>query len=158
MPDIVPCLWFDGDAEAAGELYAGLFPDAEVRVSGRYGPDGAFPEGTAMTVSATLDGVRFLLLNGGPQYRFSEATSFQILCADQAEVDHYWDGLTADGGEEGRCGWLKDRFGASWQVVPHELPSLLGDPDPERAGRATQAMFGMGRLDIAAMRAAADGA
>jgi predicted 3-demethylubiquinone-9 3-methyltransferase (glyoxalase superfamily) len=104
-----------------------------------------------------LDGTRVIALNGGPHYKFTEATSFSIDCKDQAEIDHYWEKLTADGGEPGQCGWLKDRFGFSWQVVPSVLPELLGDPDPEKAGRATQAMFKMRKLDIAALKQAQAG-
>jgi predicted 3-demethylubiquinone-9 3-methyltransferase (glyoxalase superfamily) len=110
-----------------------------------------------MTVGFELDGQPYVALNGGPQFHFTEAVSFQISCEDQEEVDRYWDALTADGGEESQCGWLKDRWGLSWQIVPTALPALLGDPDPERARRAMTAMFGMKRLDIAALTAAADG-
>jgi predicted 3-demethylubiquinone-9 3-methyltransferase (glyoxalase superfamily) len=110
-----------------------------------------------MTVEWELDGQRFVGINGGPEYKFSEAVSFSISCADQAEVDYYWERLTENGGEEGPCGWCKDKFGVSWQVVPQELESLFTDPDPERAKRAMQAMFGMKKLDIAAMQSAADG-
>ena len=156
MPKTVPCLWFDGQAEQAAELYTGLFPNSEVLGVTHYGPASPGPEGGVMTVSFSLDGQEYLALNGGPQFTFSEAVSFQILCADQAEVDRYWDGLTA-GGTEGPCGWLKDRFGLSWQVVPKMLPNLIQDPDPERAQRAFQAMLGMKRLDIAALVRAADG-
>jgi predicted 3-demethylubiquinone-9 3-methyltransferase (glyoxalase superfamily) len=109
-----------------------------------------------MTVEFTLDGRPYTALNGGPAYTLNEAFSLQVVCADQAEVDRYWDALTADGGEEGRCGWCKDRFGVSWQVVPDGLNTLLGDPDPGRAGRAVQAMLTMSKLDLTAMRAAAD--
>jgi len=116
-----------------------------------------FPAGTVMLVEFTLDGQRYQALNGGPEYAFTEAVSFSIPCKDAAEVDRYWSSLTAHGGEEGRCGWLKDRFGVSWQVVPDGLGALLGDPDPARAQRALQAMFGMRKLDLAAMSAAADG-
>ena len=153
----VPFLWFDGQAEAAAALYVDVFPDSRIDNVSRYGEAGPGEPGTVLTVDFTLDGQRFVALNGGPQFRFTEAVSFQIPCADQAEVDHYWDRLS-EGGEESRCGWLKDRFGLSWQVVPTALPELLGDPDPDRANRAMQAMLGMRRLDIAALRAAADGA
>jgi predicted 3-demethylubiquinone-9 3-methyltransferase (glyoxalase superfamily) len=113
-------------------------------------------EGDVLTVDFTLDGQEYTALNGGPQFPFSEAISFQIMCADQEEVDHYWDRLTADGGEESMCGWLKDRFGVSWQVVPTEMLSLLSDPDSGRAQRATQAMLQMRRIDIAEIKRAAD--
>jgi predicted 3-demethylubiquinone-9 3-methyltransferase (glyoxalase superfamily) len=150
MPKPVPFLWFDGQAEAAAELYTSVFPNSAITEISRTGPDEP-----AMTVSFTLDGEPFTALNGGPQFAFTEAISFQVPCADQAEVDRYWS-LLSEGGEEGRCGWLKDRFGLSWQVVPTALPGLLGDPDPGRAQRAMTAMMGMAKLDIAAMRAAAD--
>jgi predicted 3-demethylubiquinone-9 3-methyltransferase (glyoxalase superfamily) len=150
MPKPVPFLWFDGQAEAAAELYTSVFPNSAITEISRTGPGEP-----AMTVSFTLDGEPFTALNGGPQFGFTEAISFQVPCADQAEVDRYWS-LLSEGGEEGRCGWLKDRFGLSWQVVPTALPGLLGDPDPGRAQRAMTAMMGMAKLDIAAMRAAAD--
>jgi predicted 3-demethylubiquinone-9 3-methyltransferase (glyoxalase superfamily) len=150
MPKPVPFLWFDGQAEAAAELYTSVFPRSTITEISRTGPGEP-----AMTVSFTLDGEPFTALNGGPQFAFTEAISFQVPCADQEEVDRYWS-LLSEGGEEGRCGWLKDRFGLSWQVVPTALPGLLGDPDPDRAQRAMTAMMGMAKLDIAAMRAAAD--
>lgn len=155
MPKTVPCLWFDGQAEQAAALYTATFPRSEVVGVTRYGPAGPGPEGSVMTVSFRLDGQEYLALNGGPQFSFSEAVSFQILCEDQAEVDHYWSRL-ADGGQEGPCGWLKDRFGLSWQVVPTLVPELLGDPDPERAQRAFAAVMGMGKIDIAQLRQAVD--
>ena len=159
MSPTVPFLWFDGQAEQAAALYVSLFPDSEVLSTTVFGP--GVPggvEGSVMTVSFRLGTQQWVALNGGPQYRFTEAVSFQVPCADQAEVDHFWDGLLADGGEPGRCGWLKDRFGLSWQVVPTELYALLSDPDAGRAQRATQAMLAMDRLDLAALRAAADAA
>ena len=155
MPRTVPCLWFDGTAEDAAEHYTSIFPNSEVTEVTRYGPDMPFPEGSALTVSFTLDGREYVGLNGGPEFPFTEAVSFQISCADQEEADHYWTRLT-EGGEESQCGWLKDRFGVSWQVVPQELMALLGDPDPGRAQRATQAMLGMRRIDVAEVRRAAD--
>jgi len=155
---ISPCLWFDGQAEAAANLYVSLFPDSVVGAVSRYGAGAPFPAGTAFVVDFTLTGQRFQALNGGPHYKLTEAISLSISCGDAAEVDHYWHGLIANGGEESRCGWLKDRFGVSWQVVPDGLGALLSDPDPERARRATQAMMTMNKLDLAAMRAAADGA
>ena len=156
MPRTVPCLWFDGQAEQAAQLYTSVFPRSQIVNVSRYGPDTPGTEGSVMTVDFVLDGQAYLGLNGGPQFPFTEAVSFQIMCADAAEVDHYWDRLT-EGGEEGQCGWLKDRFGLSWQVVPTALPELLGDPDPARAQRAMQAMLGMGKLDVAELRRAADG-
>jgi len=156
MPKTIPCLWFDGQAEQAAEHYLSLFPDSKILDVTRYGPDTYGTEGAVMTVNFVLDGQEYLGLNGGPQYTFTEAISFQIHCADADKVDHYWNGLTA-GGEEGQCGWLKDKFGVSWQVVPTALFGLLGDPDPERAHRATQAMFTMKKIDIDALKRAADG-
>jgi predicted 3-demethylubiquinone-9 3-methyltransferase (glyoxalase superfamily) len=152
---IVPNLWFDGDAEAAAHFYTAVFPNSRVVSVVPY-PEGApGPTGTAMTVEWELDGQRFVGINGGPQFRFSEAVSFSITCADQEEVDHYWNALT-EGGEQSQCGWLKDRFGLSWQVVPTALEEALGDADPERARRAVQAMLGMKKIDIAALHAAMD--
>jgi predicted 3-demethylubiquinone-9 3-methyltransferase (glyoxalase superfamily) len=158
MPKQIPCLWFDGQAEEAAQLYISVFPNSSIGEITRYGPDMPPPmaEGDVLTVSFTLDGQEYVGLNGGPQFTFSEAISFQIMCKDQEEVDHYWDRLTEAGGEEGPCGWLKDRFGVSWQVVPIEMMSLLSDPDPGRAQRATQAMLQMRRIDIAEIRRAAD--
>lgn len=156
MP-IVPFLWFDGQAEDAARFYVDIFPGSKIVDVSRYGPQTPGTEGSVMTVDFVLDGQPYVALNGGPQFPFTEAVSFQISCAGAAEVDHYWERLT-DGGSEGRCGWLKDRFGLSWQVTPAELPELLGDPDPARAHRAMQAMLSMGKLDIPELRRAADGA
>ena len=160
MPSITPCLWFDGQAEQAAELYVSVFPDSRITSVSRYGPGmpGPMKEGDALTVEFVLDGTAFTGLNGGPQFTFSEAVSFQIACADQAETDHYWDRLTADGGEESQCGWLKDRFGVSWQVVPTRLVDLMADADPVRAQAAVQAMLTMRRIVIADIEAAADAA
>jgi predicted 3-demethylubiquinone-9 3-methyltransferase (glyoxalase superfamily) len=155
MPKTNPCLWFDGQAEQAAELYVSVFPDSKILGKTRYGPDTPGPQGGVMTISFSLDGQEYVGLYGGPQFTFSEAVSFQIMCADQDEVDHYWN-LLSEGGEQGPCGWLKDRFGLSWQVVPSMLPELIADPDPARAQRATQAMLGMGKLDIAELLRAAD--
>ncbi|MGR7027997.1 VOC family protein [Geodermatophilus sp. URMC 62] len=155
MPKQIPCLWFDGRAEEAAEHYTSVFPNSSITQVTRYGPDMPMPEGTAMTVSFTLDGHDYVGLNGGPEFTFTEAISFQIMCADQDEVDHYWSRLT-DGGEESQCGWLKDRFGVSWQVIPVELFTLVGDPDPGRAQRATQAMLRMRKIVVEDLREAAD--
>ena len=155
MPTTTPCLWFDGQAEEAATFYTEVFPRSAITRVSRYGPDMPMPEGTVLTVEFHLDGQRYTALNAGPQFSFTEAVSFQIACADSGEVDHYWSRLT-EGGEEGPCGWLKDRFGLSWQVVPDGLDELMADPDPGRASRATQAMMSMRKIDIAAMRAAAD--
>lgn len=156
MPKITPCLWFDTDGEAAAKLYTGLFPNSSITDVAHYGPAGPRPAGTVMTVSFVLDGQEFLALNGGPEFTFSEAISFQVFCETQEDVDRYWHGLS-DGGKEGPCGWLTDRFGLSWQIVPTVLPQLLSDPDAEKAQRAMQAMLGMSKLDIAALEQAAQG-
>ncbi|WP_127782995.1 VOC family protein [Rhodococcus sp. X156] len=153
---IIPNLWFDTQAEEAAEFYTSVFPDSRIVSVSRYPENSPGPAGEVMTVEFEINGQRFVGINGGPQFPFSEAVSFQITCADQAEVDHYWDTLVA-GGEESQCGWLKDRYGLSWQVVPEGMEEVLGDPDAERGQRAMQAMLGMTKLDVAAMRAAADG-
>ncbi|AUZ87186.1 hypothetical protein CVO76_05720 [Arthrobacter agilis] len=150
MGSITPCLWFDGQAEEATALYTSVVRNSRIVSLSRAGQE---PDTPALTVSFELDGQPFVALNGGPLYTFTEAVSFQIACADQSEVDHYWTALTA-GGEESRCGWLKDRFGLSWQIVPTVLPSLIGGNDAEGAQRAMAAMLGMGKLDIAALEAA----
>ena len=151
-------LWFDTEAEEAAEFYCSLFPDSRVTSVQRFGEAGPSPEGTVMTVSFELEGRPFVALNGGPQFPFTEAVSLQVACADQDEVDHYWKAFVDGGGQESECGWCKDRFGFSWQIVPTALFELMGDPDPDRSQRATQAMLGMRKFDIAALRAAADGA
>jgi predicted 3-demethylubiquinone-9 3-methyltransferase (glyoxalase superfamily) len=155
MPTTKPCLWFDGAAERAAEHYVSIFPNSQITSVSRYGPGMPYPEGSALTVEWTLDGQPYQGLNGGPDFTFTEAISFSISCADQAEVDHYWDRLS-DGGEESMCGWLKDRFGVSWQVVPIRLPELLGDPDPGRAQRAMRAMLQMRKIVVADLERAAD--
>jgi len=157
MPSITPCLWFDTDAEEAAKFYTSVFPNSRIVNTSHYTEAGPKPAGTVLTVEFELDGKGFTALNGGPEFTFSEAISFQISCKDQGEVDHYADSLTANGGEEGPCGWVKDRFGVSWQIVPEAMIELLNDPDPERANRAMAAMMKMQRLDVAALRAAADG-
>jgi predicted 3-demethylubiquinone-9 3-methyltransferase (glyoxalase superfamily) len=158
MPEQIPCLWFDGQAEEAAQLYTSVFPNSSIDQVTRYGPDMPPPmeQGDVLTVDFTLDGRAYTALNGGPQFPFTEAVSFQIVCADQEESDRYWDRLTADGGEESMCGWLKDRFGLSWQVFPVELIELTNDPDPGRAQRAMQAMLQMRRIDLAEIKRAAD--
>ena len=157
MPQkIVPNLWFDTQAEEAANFYISVFKQGRILNVTRYTDAGPRPAGTVMTVEFELDGQRFVGINGGPQFTFDEAVSFQIDCEDQAEVDHYWEKLT-EGGQEVQCGWLKDRYGLSWQVVPTGMDELFADPDPTRAQRAMQAMFGMKKLDIAALQAAADG-
>ena len=156
MPDITPYLWFDAQSLEAAEFYVSLFANSEITGVTHYGEGGPRPAGSVMTVEFTLDGRPYTALNGGPDYTLDEAFSLQVVCADQAELDRYWDALTAGGGEEGPCGWCKDRFGVSWQVVPDGLGALLSDPDPGRASRAVQAMFSMSKLDLSVMRAAAD--
>jgi predicted 3-demethylubiquinone-9 3-methyltransferase (glyoxalase superfamily) len=156
MSKITPFLWFDNQAEEAVAFYLSVFKNAEAGPVSRYGDAGPGPKGQVMVASFEIDGVTFTALNGGPQYKFTEAVSFMINCKDQEEVDWYWDRLT-DGGEPGPCGWLKDKFGLSWQVVPEVLPALVGNPDAAKAKRATEAMLRMGKLDIAALEAAAAG-
>jgi predicted 3-demethylubiquinone-9 3-methyltransferase (glyoxalase superfamily) len=154
-----PCLWFDGNAEEAAEFYTNLLPDSRIdRVWRTPADTPSGPTGTVLTVDFTLSGQHVQGLNGGPDFRFNESISFVLECEDQAEVDRLWDGLTADGGEPGPCGWLKDRFGLSWQIVPHRLNELIGDPDPERARRAMEAMLKMGKIDVAELERAADAA
>jgi predicted 3-demethylubiquinone-9 3-methyltransferase (glyoxalase superfamily) len=154
MKTITPCLWFDTEGEDAARFYTSIFPNSKIGHIARYGSAGPRPEGTVMTVSFELDGHEFVALNGGPQYRFSEAVSFQVSCETQDQVDHYWSKLS-EGGEEGPCGWLKDRFGLSWQIVPTALPRLLGDPDPEAAQKVMAAMLRMKKIDIGALEEAA---
>ncbi len=157
LQKITPNLWFDGQAEEAAEFYVTVFPNGRILSKTHYPEGSPGPAGTVMTVEWELDGHRFVGINGGPQFTFSEAVSFEISCETQEDIDHYWARLS-EGGEEGPCGWLKDRFGLSWQVVPTGMDELFADPDPARAQRAMQAMLGMGKLDIAALREAADGA
>ena len=151
---LTPCLWFDTEGEEAATFYTSVFPNSKITEIARYGSAGPRPEGTVMTVAFDLDGQPFLALNGGPQFTFSEAISFSVSCKDQDEVDAYWDAL-ADGGEEGPCGWLKDRFGVSWQIVPAALPKLLSDPDKERAQRVMAAMLQMKKIEIDELERAA---
>ena len=156
MLKITPFLWFDDQAEAAAELYVSVFPNSKITNVSRYTEAGPGQPGAAMTVQLELDGLPVTLLNGGPHHHhFTEAFSFSVSCADQAEVDRYWAALTA-GGEEGQCGWLKDRFGLSWQIVPRALMEVIGQPDRARAQRAMQAMFQMKKLDVAKLREAAE--
>jgi predicted 3-demethylubiquinone-9 3-methyltransferase (glyoxalase superfamily) len=153
---ITPNLWFDTEAEEAANFYVSVFKNSRIVSVARYTEAGPREAGTVMTVEFELDGQRFVGINGGPQFTFDEAVSFQINCENQDEVDYYWERLT-DGGEESQCGWLKDRYGLSWQVVPSGMEELFNDPDPTRAERAMKAMFGMRKLDVAALRAAANG-
>src|SRR3954470_7702513 len=156
MPKLTNCLWFDTDGEAAAEHYTSIFPNARITATTHYGDAGPRQPGMVMTVEFELDGTPFVALNGGPDFTFDAAISFQIDCEDQAEVDHYWEKL-AEGGEEGPCGWLKDRFGLSWQILPKRLMELLSDPDRERSQRAMAAMLEMKKLDIAELERAAEG-
>lgn len=152
------CLWFDDEAEEAANFYTSLFPSSRILNIARY-PAAAEEvsgktAGSVMTVEFELDGQTFLGLNGGDDFKFNEAVSFVIPCKDQKEIDHYWDKLTADGGEEGQCGWLKDRFGLSWQVTPTRLQELLSDPDQQKVEAVTAAFLPMRKLDIATLEAA----
>src|SRR5688572_24051077 len=150
---ISPCLWFDDRGEEAAKLYTSIFPNSRILKISRYTEAGfeihGRPAGTVMTVEFELDGQKFTALNGGPQFKFSEAISFEVACKDQEEVDDYWTKLQADGGSEGPCGWLKDKFGLSWQIVPTVMNELMSDPDPAKAGRTMTAMLKMKKLDIA---------
>jgi predicted 3-demethylubiquinone-9 3-methyltransferase (glyoxalase superfamily) len=157
MPQkIIPNLWFDTQAEEAATFYVSVFKNSRIVKVSHYTDAGPRQAGMVMTVEFELDGQPFVGINGGPEFTFDEAVSFQITCADQDEVDYFWDALT-EGGQESMCGWLKDKFGLSWQVVPQGLEELFTDPDPQRAQRAMQAMLQMRKLDIDALRAAADG-
>jgi predicted 3-demethylubiquinone-9 3-methyltransferase (glyoxalase superfamily) len=153
---IVPNLWFDTQAEEAADFYISVFRNSRIVNVTHYTEAGPRDAGMVMTVEFELEGQRFVGINGGPEFTFSEAVSFQIDCTDQDEVDYYWERLS-EGGEEGPCGWLKDRYGLSWQVTPAGMDELFADPDPQRARRAMEAMLKMGKLDIAALRRAADG-
>jgi predicted 3-demethylubiquinone-9 3-methyltransferase (glyoxalase superfamily) len=154
MQKITPCLWFDTEAEEAATFYTSVFPSSKIGDVARYGSGAPRPEGMVMTVEFELQGQSFVALNGGPDFTFNESISFQVSCKDQDEVDAYWSKLS-DGGEEGPCGWLKDKFGVSWQVVPTALPKLLGDPDPETAQRVMQAMLKMQKIEIDELERAA---
>jgi predicted 3-demethylubiquinone-9 3-methyltransferase (glyoxalase superfamily) len=153
---VTPNLWFDTQGEEAANFYCSIFPNSRIVSIARYPEGSPGPAGEVMTVEYELDGQRYVHINGGPQFTFSEAVSFQINCADQAEVDYYWEKLQQGGGEEGPCGWLKDKYGLSWQVVPAGMEELFSDPDPGRAQRAMQAMLQMKKLDAAEIRRAAD--
>jgi predicted 3-demethylubiquinone-9 3-methyltransferase (glyoxalase superfamily) len=155
MPRITPNRWFDTESKEAAEFYCSVFPNSAIKDVSYYNDAGPREAGMVLTVDFVLDGNEFTAINGGPQFTFDEAISLLINCADQAEVDYYWEKLS-EGGEEGQCGWLKDKYGLSWQVVPPGMAETLGDPDPERAERAMKAMLGMKKLDVAALEAAAD--
>ena len=157
MQKITPCLWFDGDAEEAAAFYVTLLPDSRIdRVLRSPADTPSGPAGSVLTVEFTLAGTQYVALNGGPEFRFTEAVSFQIHCADQTEVDRLWASM-AEGGTEVACGWIKDRWGLSWQIVPVRLEQLIHDPDPGRARRAMEAMMKMVKIDIATLERAADG-
>jgi predicted 3-demethylubiquinone-9 3-methyltransferase (glyoxalase superfamily) len=153
---ITPNLWFDTEAEEAAGFYTSIFENSRIVNVTRYTESGPRETGMVMTVQFELDGQPFVAINGGPEFKFDEAVSFEIDCETQEEIDYFWEKLS-DGGEEGPCGWVKDRFGLSWQVVPSGMEELFGDRDPERTDRAMQAMLGMGKLDVAALRSAAEG-
>lgn len=157
MPAITPSLWFDDDLEDAIAFYTAIFPNSAVGRIDRYTEAGPGTPGEVVAATFTLDGQRFIAINGGPQFPFTEAVSFTVHCSDQADVDYYWERLLDGGGQESQCGWLKDRFGLSWQIVPHRLDELIGDPDPARAAAATAAMLGMRKIVIADLEAAVSG-
>lgn len=155
MQKITPFLWFDGQAEQAMNFYVGIFKNSKVLSVNRYSKGAPLPEGTVLTASFELNGLKFVALNGGPMYKFSPATSFVVDCETQAEVDYYWENL-GEGGKYNRCAWLDDKFGVTWQIVPKQLGQLLSAPDPVKAGRVMQAMMQMSKIDIAALQRAYD--
>jgi predicted 3-demethylubiquinone-9 3-methyltransferase (glyoxalase superfamily) len=157
MPDITPSLWFDTESEEAANFYVSVFPNSRITMLSHYGEAGPRPAGMVLTVEFVLDGRAFTAINGGPQFSFDEAVSFVVHCADQEEIDYYWAKLS-EGGEEGQCGWLKDRYGLSWQIIPGGFEHLMSDPDANRRDRAMGALLGMKKLDVAAIFAAADNA
>jgi predicted 3-demethylubiquinone-9 3-methyltransferase (glyoxalase superfamily) len=153
MQGINPFLWFDNNAEEAMNLYVSVFKNAKVLNVARYGDAGPGPKGTVMTAEFELDGKKFVALNGGPHFKFTEAVSFVVNCENQEEVDYYWEKLS-EGGEKSRCGWLKDKFGLSWQIVPTILGKLMADKDPEKSKRVMQAMLKMDKIDIEPLKRA----
>jgi predicted 3-demethylubiquinone-9 3-methyltransferase (glyoxalase superfamily) len=155
MQKITPCLWFDGNAEQAVSFYTSIFKNSKVVSVTRCGEAGPWPKGTVLVMYFQLEGQDFIALNGGPQFKFSEAISLSVDCQTQQEVDELWEKLTADGGQPSQCSWLKDKFGLSWQIVPRILPQLLADKDPEKSKRAMQAMMQMGKIDIQRLKEAA---
>jgi predicted 3-demethylubiquinone-9 3-methyltransferase (glyoxalase superfamily) len=157
MPNVTPWLWFDTEGEEAADFYTSVFPNSKILEVTRYGSANPQQEGTVMTVTFDLDGQQISALNGGPQYTFNEAVSFMVECADQAEVDYYWNALS-EGGEQGPCGWLKDRYGLSWQIVPRALQELLADPDRDKAQRVMAAMMQMRKIEVAGLERAAEAA
>ena len=154
MQNLTPCLWFDTEGEEAAQFYTSIFPNSKIVEVTHYGSAGPRSEGTVMTVNFELNGQPFIALNGGPDFKFNEAVSFEVDCEDQAEVDKYWEALT-EGGEEGPCGWLKDRYGVSWQIVPKILTELIADPDREKSQRVMAAMLKMKKIEIAELEQAA---
>jgi predicted 3-demethylubiquinone-9 3-methyltransferase (glyoxalase superfamily) len=154
MQKITPCLWFDTEGEEAARFYTSVFPNSRIVDVARFGEAGPRPEGMVMTVSFELGGQKFVALNGGPDFTFNEAISFQVSCETQEEVDAFWSTLS-EGGEEGPCGWLKDRYGVSWQIIPRVLPELIGDPDAEKSQRVMRAMLNMRKIEIDALERAA---
>ncbi|MNQ03773.1 3-demethylubiquinone-9 3-methyltransferase [compost metagenome] len=154
MQKITPYLWFDDNAEDAVEFYSTIFKNSRIISIARYGKAGPSYEGNVMSIVFQLEDQEFIALNGGPQFTFNEAVSFFVSCKNQKEIDYYWDALTADGGEESMCGWLKDKFGVSWQVVPTALSQLISSPDQERSAQAIEAMLKMKKLDIKALEKA----
>ncbi|HWF92204.1 MAG TPA: VOC family protein [Terriglobales bacterium] len=156
MPKITPFLWFDDKAEEAAKFYTSVFRNSKMGEVRRYGDAGPGPKGSVMIASFSIEGVEFTALNAGPQFKFNESISFVVHCKTQEEVDEYWEKLTADGGQESQCGWLKDKFGMSWQITPDRLLELIGDKDPGRSQRAMQAMMQMKKIDIAKIEQAAN--
>ncbi|RFU82363.1 VOC family protein [Streptomyces triticagri] len=154
---IRPCLWFDTEAEEAANFYVSVFDNSRIVGIERYGKEGMRDDGSVMTVDFELDGQQYQALNGGPEFKFNEAISLSVDCADQKEVDDLWEKLIEGGGEPGPCGWLKDKYGLSWQIVPRALVELLSDPDEEKSGRVMKAMLAMGKIDVQALQAAYDG-
>jgi predicted 3-demethylubiquinone-9 3-methyltransferase (glyoxalase superfamily) len=158
MPKISPFLWFDSQAEEAANFYVSVFPNSKIGKISRYGEAGPGPKGSVMVVEFELDGQHILALNGGPQFKFTEAISLSVDCKSQEEVDRYWQKLTSGGGSEGPCGWLKDRYGLSWQINPAILGQLLADPDPQKSRRVMEAMLKMKKIVIADLKKAYEGA
>jgi predicted 3-demethylubiquinone-9 3-methyltransferase (glyoxalase superfamily) len=154
---IIPNLWFDREAEEAADFYCSIFKNSRIVSVARYPESGPREAGMVMVVEFELDGERFVAINGGPEFKFDEAVSFQVNCDSQEEIDYYWQSLTADGGKPGQCGWLTDKYGLAWQVTPTGMDQVFADPDPERANRAMQAMLRMQKIDMAELQAAADG-
>jgi predicted 3-demethylubiquinone-9 3-methyltransferase (glyoxalase superfamily) len=157
MNKITPFLWFDNNAEEAITLWTAIFKDSKIHSISRYGAGAPLPEGLLFTATVEIEGQTVMVMNAGPHYKLNESFSFYINCKDQHEIDRLWEQLTANGGEESQCGWLKDKCGVSWQIIPTDLGELLRDPDPARAGRTMQAMLAMRKIDVAGLRRAADG-